>query len=139
MDHCELQDGLDGNFVIRNNSDNITMSWCRFTYLKPAIPGGSGGSNDYRFSNLIGSSDSNAPNDGHFSITFQNCYWAEGCKERMPRARNAELHILNCYYNTDVSNSRALGFSGGVNGLSCYVENSDFANVVQFIKAMVVQ
>ncbi len=129
VDHCEFQDGLDGNFDIKNNSDNITVSWCKFTYLKPAIPGGSGGSNDHRFSNLIGSSDSNAPNDGHFSITFQNCYWAEGCKERMPRARNAELHILNCYYNTDVSNSRALGFSGGVNSLSCYVENSDFANV----------
>lgn len=129
VDHCEFQDGLDGNFDIKNNSDNITVSWCKFTYLKPAIPGGSGGSNDHRFSNLVGSGDSNAPSDGHFSITFQNCYWAEGCRERMPRARNAELHILNCYYNTDVSSSRALGFSGGVNTLSCYVENSDFANV----------
>lgn len=129
VDHCEFQDGVDGNFDIKGNSDNVTVSWCKFTYLKPAVPGGPGGSNDHRFSNLVGSSDSQSPADGHYSITFQNCYWAEGCRERMPRARNAELHILNCYYNTDVSSSRALGLSGGINTLSCYVENSDFANI----------
>ncbi|WP_178987158.1 T9SS type A sorting domain-containing protein [Winogradskyella schleiferi] len=129
VDHCEFQDGVDGNFDIKGNSDNVTVSWCKFTYLKPAVPDGPGGSNDHRFSNLIGSSDSQAPADGHYSVTFQNCYWAQGCKERMPRARNGQLHILNCYYNTDVSSSRALGFSGGINTLSCYVENSDFANV----------
>lgn len=129
VDHCEFQDGVDGNFDIKGNSDNVTVSWCKFTYLKPAVPGGPGGSNDHRFSNLVGSSDSQSPPDGHYSVTFQNCYWAEGCRERMPRARNSQLHILNCYYNTDVSSSRALGFSGGVNDLSCYVENSDFANI----------
>lgn len=129
VDHCEFQDGTDGNFDIKNTTDNVTVSWCKFIYLKPAVPGGPGGSNDHRFSNLIGSSDTNAPADGHFSVTFQNCYWSDGCKERMPRARNSELHILNCYYDTNVSNSRALGFSGGINTLSCYVENSNFENI----------
>lgn len=129
VDHCEFQDGLDGNFDIKNTSDNITISWCKFTYLKPPIAGGSGGSNDHRFSNLVGASSSNAPEDGHFSVTYMNCYWAEGCKERMPRARNAELHILNCYYNTDVTSSKALGLGGGTNNLTCYVENSDFAGI----------
>lgn len=130
VDHCEFQDGTDGNFDIKNNSDNITVSWCKFTYLKPAVPGGPGGSNDHRFSNLIGSSSSNAPVDGHFSVTFQNCYWAAGCKDRMPRSRNGQLHILNCYYNTTgVSNSNALGLGGGTNNLTCYVENTNFAYV----------
>lgn len=129
VDHCEFQDGMDGNFDNKGNTDNVTISWCKFTYLKPAIPGGSGGSNDHRFSNLVGSSSSNAPADGHFSITFQNCYWANGCKERMPRARNAELHILNCYYSTDVSSSTALGLGGGSNNLTCYVENTNFDSV----------
>ncbi len=129
VDHCEFQDGIDGNFDIKGNSDNVTVSWCKFTYLKPAIPGGPGGSNDHRFSNLVGSSDSDAPLDGRFSVTFQNCYWADGCKERMPRARNAELHILNCYYNTNVSSSRALGLGGGVSGTTCYVEKTNFAKI----------
>jgi pectate lyase len=129
VDHCEFQDGMDGNFDNKGLSDNISISWCKFTYLKPAISGGSGGSNDHRFTNLIGSSGTDFPSDGHYSITFQNCYWANGCKERMPRARNAEIHLLNCYYNTNVSGSLAIGLGGGTNNLSCYVENCNFANI----------
>lgn len=135
VDHCEFQDGQDGNFDIKGNSDNITVSWCKFTYLKPAKSGGSGGSNDHRYTNLIGSSKSQAPADGHYSVTFQNNYWGSGCKERMPRARNSELHILNCYYNTDVSNSTALGLGGGVNNLTCYVEGTHFKSVKNIFKS----
>ncbi len=129
VDHCEFQDGVDGNYDNKGNTDNVSISWCKFTYLKPPTPGGPGGSDDHRFTNLVGSNASDAPADGHYSITFQNCYWADGCRERMPRARNGELHILNCYYNTNVSGSLALGLGGGTNNLSCYVENTDFAKI----------
>ncbi|WP_299517028.1 pectate lyase, partial [uncultured Flavobacterium sp.] len=129
VDHCEFQDGLDGNFDMKGNTDNVTVSWCKFTYLKPPVPSGSGGSNDHRFSNLVGSGSNDAPADGHFSVTFQNCFWGLGCRERMPRARNAQLHILSCYYNTGISNSRALGLGGGVNNTTCYVENTDFTDI----------
>ncbi len=129
VDHCEFQDGMDGNFDNKGFADNVTVSWCKFTYLKPAIPGGSGGSNDHRFTNLVGSSATDVPTDGHYSITFQNCFWASGCKARMPRARNAELHLLGCYYDTGVAGSIAIGLGGGINNTTCYVENSNFANV----------
>lgn len=129
VDHCEFQDGMDGNFDNKGAADNVTVSWCKFTYLKAPKAGGSGGANDHRFSDLIGSSKTDAPSDGHYSITFKNCYWAEGCKERMPRARNAELHILNCYYNTSVSGSLAIGLGGGSNNTTCYVEGTDFAKI----------
>jgi pectate lyase len=129
VDHCEFQDGMDGNFDNKGACDNTTISWCKFTYLKPAISGGSGGSNDHRFSDLVGSSATDFPTDGHYSITFKNCYWAEGCKERMPRARNAELHILNCYYKTSVSGSLAIGLGGGDKNTTCYVENTNFATI----------
>lgn len=129
VDHCEFQDGTDGNFDNKGAGDNTTISWCKFTYLKPAKAGGPGGADDHRFTNLVGSSKSDFPTDGHYSITFQNCYWAEGCKERMPRARNAELHLLNCYYNTTVSGSLAIGLGGGNNNTTCYVENTNFANI----------
>lgn len=134
VDHCEFQDGVDGNYDNKGKTDNVTISWCKFTYLKPPTPGGSGGADDHRFTNLVGSSSSDAPADGHFSITFQNCYWADGCRERMPRARNAELHIVNCYYNTNVTNSLALGLGGGTNNLTCYVEKSDFAKISSVYK-----
>lgn len=129
VDHCEFQDGMDGNFDNKGTADNITVSWCKFTYLKAPKAGGSGGADDHRFSDLVGSSKTDAPSDGHYSITFKNCYWAEGCKERMPRARNAELHILNCYYNTSVSGSLAIGLGGGSNNTTCYVEGTDFAKI----------
>ncbi|MBS7253460.1 T9SS type A sorting domain-containing protein [Flavobacterium branchiicola] len=129
VDHCEFQDGMDGNFDNKGAADNVTVSWTKFTYLKTPKAGGSGGADDHRFSDLVGSSKTDAPADGHYSITFKNCYWAEGCKERMPRARNAELHILNCYYNTSVSGSLAIGLGGGNNNTTCYVEGTDFAKI----------
>jgi pectate lyase len=131
VDHCEFQDGMDGNFDNKGAADNVTVSWCKFTYLKPSIPGGSGGSNDHRFSNLVGSAATDAPIDGHYSITFQSCYWAEGCKERMPRARNAELHLLNCYYNSSVGSSLSIGLGGGIKNTTCYVENTNFAKITK--------
>lgn len=129
VDHCEFQDGEDGNFDNKGKTDNVTVSWCKFTYLKATRVHGSGTTDDHRFTDLIGSSGSDAPADLHFSITFQNNYWAAGCKERMPRARNAELHILNCYYNTMPTSSVALGLGGGSNNTTCYVENTNFASI----------
>jgi pectate lyase len=129
VDHCEFQDGMDGNFDNKGSADNVSISWCKFTYLKTPTAGGSGGTADHRFTDLVGSSKSDFPTDGHYSITFQNCYWAEGCKERMPRARNSELHILNCYYKTTVGSSLAIGLGGGDKNTTCYIENTNFAAI----------
>ena len=104
VDHCDFQDGCDGNFDNKHNTDNVTVSWCRFRYLKAPKPGGSGGSDDHRFTNLLGSSSSDAPSDGTYNFTWAYCWWDEGCKERMVRCRNAELHFLNCYWNSSVAN-----------------------------------
>lgn len=134
VDHCEFQDGQDGNFDNVGLADNITISWCKFTYLKAPVPGGVGGSNDHRFSNLVGSSATDTPADGHYSITYQSCYWADGSRERMPRARNAELHILNCYYNTNVSGSIGLGLGGGTKNSTAYIENTNYAKISSFFK-----
>jgi pectate lyase len=135
VDHCDFQDGMDGNFDNKGKTDNVTVSWCKFGYKKAPIPAGVGDSDDHRFSNLIGSSKSDAPADKHFSMTFLCCYWSDGCRERMPRARNAELHILNCYYYTSVSSSLALGLGGGPNGTTCYVENTDFEKIGNVYKS----
>ena len=47
----------------------------------------------------------------------------------MPRARNANLHLLNCYYNTVGTGSYAIGIGGGVKNSTAYVEACDFADV----------
>lgn len=122
VDHCDFQDGCDGNFDINSKSDNITVSWCRFRYLKAPRAGGSGGSDDHRFSNLVGSSSSDKPADGTYNITYGFCWWDEGCKQRMTRCRNCELHFLNCYWNSSVAD-----YYVGPENAKCYFEGCTFA------------
>ena len=122
VDHCDFQDGCDGNFDIKAKSDNISVTWCRFRYLKAPKAGGSGGSNDHRFSNLIGSGSSDKPADGTYNITYAFCWWDEGCKQRMTRCRNCELHFLNCYWNSSVAD-----YYVGPENAKCYFEGCTFA------------
>ena len=122
VDHCDFQDGCDGNFDIKGNSDNITVSWCRFRYLKAPKAGGSGGADDHRFSNLVGSGSSDKPADGTYNITYGFCWWDEGCKQRMTRCRNCLLHFLNCYWNSSVAD-----YYVGPENASCYFEGCTFA------------
>lgn len=122
VDHCDFQDGCDGNFDIKGKSDNITVTWCRFRYLKAPKAGGSGGSDDHRFSNLVGSGSSDKPDDGTYNITYGFCWWDEGCKQRMTRCRNCLLHFLNCYWNSSVAD-----YYVGPENAKCYFEGCTFA------------
>ena len=122
VDHCDFQDGCDGNFDIKGTSDNITVTWCRFRYLKAPKTGGSGGADDHRFSNLIGSGSNDKPSDGTYNITYAFCWWDEGCKQRMTRCRNCELHFLNCYWNSSVAD-----YYVGPQNAKCYFEGCTFA------------
>ncbi|HMA64309.1 MAG: T9SS type A sorting domain-containing protein [Fibrobacterota bacterium] len=132
VDHCEFQDGMDGNFDNTNTADNITISWCKFTYLKAPKAGGSGGSNDHRFSNLVGGSDDAPTTDGLYNITWLNCWWANGCVDRMARARNAKLDFLNCYWNSNVG-SKYIHLSPGKNGTFVYVSNGVFTGSAEVV------
>ena len=122
VDHCDFQDGCDGNFDIKGKSDNITVTWCRFRYLKEPKAGGSGGANDHRFSNLVGSGSSDKPADQIYNITYGFCWWDEGCKQRMARCRNCLIHYLNCYWNSSVAD-----YYVGPENASCYFEGCTFA------------
>lgn len=131
VDHCDFQDGCDGNFDNKHNTDNVTVSWCRFRYLKAPKPGGSGGSDDHRFTNLLGSSSSDAPSDGTYNFTWAYCWWDEGCVERMVRCRNAELHFLNCYWNSSVAN-----YYVGPENAKAYFEGCTFEGKANTKKAI---
>ncbi|MBN1600377.1 MAG: hypothetical protein JW915_02155 [Chitinispirillaceae bacterium] len=123
VDHCEFHDGMDGNFDIKNKSDFISVTWCTFGYEKPPKAGGSGGSGDHRYSNLIGSSDNANGDEGHLNVTFYYCWWAEGCRERMPRMRFGKLHMVNCLFSSSVSNNciRA-GYKADVHAVGNYFD-----------------
>ncbi|WP_264529661.1 polysaccharide lyase family 1 protein [Flavobacterium sp. N502540] len=125
VDHCEFRDGVDGNFDIKNKSDFVTVSYTKFGYLKAPKAGGPGGSDDHRYSNLIGSSDGATADRGKLRITFARCWWAPGCKERMPRVRFGKVHLVNNFFNSTVSNKCiAAGFEANLN-----VESNVFEGV----------
>ena len=124
VDHCDFQDGVDGNLDCTNASDNICVTWCRFRYLIAPRSGGSGGSNDHRFSNLWGNGDESTSDNGKLNTTFANCWWDEGCKERMPRVRYGKVHILNCLY----SSSNANYCVGGGYKSNIYIEKCAFTS-----------
>lgn len=125
IDHCEFRDGVDGNFDIKNKSDFVTVSYTKFGYLKAPKAGGPGGSDDHRYSNLIGSSDGATADRGKLRITFARCWWAPGCKERMPRVRFGKVHLVNNFFNSTVSNKCiAAGFEASLN-----VESNVFEGV----------
>ena len=106
VDHCDFQDGMDGNFDCNQGSDYLTVSWCRFRYLRRPWPKLADDENadhnsDHRFSNLWGSSDREGRrSEGRLRTTFDHCWWDEGCKARMPFVRFGQIHLLNCLYSS---------------------------------------
>jgi len=125
IDHCEFQDGMDGNLDIKTAADLVSVTWCKFIYNKPPIAGGSGGSNDHRFSNLLGSSDDATGDRTKLNVTFQYCWWAQGCRARMPRVRFGKVHVVNNYFN---STAAAQCVQAGLEA-NLLVESNVFENV----------
>lgn len=132
VDHCEFQDGMDGNFDIKNASDYITATWCKFIYKKAPIPGGPGGADDHRFSDLFGSSDGATGDRGKLRITLQHCWWAQGCVARMPRVRFGRVHVVNNFFSSTVAAQCVMGgFEADI-----LVESNVFENVKKPIDLM---
>jgi len=113
FDHCTVMEGEDGNFDIVKGSDNVTVSWCKFTYV-------SGG--EHNLSNLIGSSDDETISHGKLNVTYAYCWW-ENVNSRCPRTRYGKIHVLNSYYNK-VGDGAFAGKMSNVRVEGCYFESN---------------
>lgn len=92
IDHCDLTDGMDGNFDINTFADFITVSYCTFSYTERSYM--------HQNSNLIGSSDNAQKNgDDCLNVTFDHCTWGRGCDQRMPMVRFGKIHLLECVFD----------------------------------------
>lgn len=101
VDHCDFLDGVDGCLDIKTGTDNVSITWCRFRYLKSPWPRPETkpkNSDDHRFPLLIGSGDDNTEDIGHLNTTIAYCWFDEGCMERTPRVRKGKIHVVNCDY-----------------------------------------
>jgi pectate lyase len=95
FDHLDVSDGSDGNLDITQASDYVTVSNSKFWY--------SDTSRNHRFSNLVGSSDTNPIDEGKLRVTFFRNWWADNVEQRMPRTRYGDIHILNNLYTSATS------------------------------------
>jgi pectate lyase len=121
FDHCTVMEGEDGNFDVVKGSDNVTASWCKFTYVT---------SSTHNLSNLIGSSDDETESHGKLNVTFAYCWW-ENPQSRCPRTRYGKIHVLNCYYKS-IDDGAFAGYMSNMRVEGCYFE-SDVKNPVGLI------
>lgn len=129
IDHCDIQDGVDGNLDAKTKSDNITVSWCKFSYLIAPWPK-DGESDDHRCSSMWGSSDNRGDDEGYLNATFVNCWWYHGCGQRCPRIRFGKVHIANCLWENGTQDDPAQYCIGIGHSSKMYIENSDFSHTV---------
>ena len=129
IDHCDIQDGVDGNLDAKTKSDNMTISWCKFSYLI-APWAKSGESDDHRCSSMWGSSDNRGDDEGFLNATFVNCWWYHGCGQRCPRIRFGKVHIANCLWENGTEEDPAQYCIGIGHSSKLYVESSDFSKTV---------
>lgn len=129
IDHCDIQDGVDGNLDAKTKSDNMTISWCKFSYLIAPWPK-AGESDDHRCSSMWGSSDNRGDDEGFLNATFVNCWWYHGCGQRCPRIRFGKVHIANCLWENGTASDPAQYCIGIGHSSKMYIENGDFTKTV---------
>ena len=129
IDHCDIQDGVDGNLDAKTKSDHMTITWCKFSYLIAPWPK-SGESDDHRCSSMWGSSDNRGDDEGFLNATFANCWWYHGCGQRCPRIRFGKVHIVNCLWENGTEEDPAQYCIGIGHSSKMYIENSDFTKTV---------
>lgn len=93
IDHVDVYDGQDGNLDVINGANYVTISWTKFHYTSA--------SSNHQFSNLIGNDDKKTTDAGKLKTTLHHNWWADGSKERMPRVRYGQVHVVNNLFNSN--------------------------------------
>lgn len=114
FDHCTIMEGEDGNFDVVKGADNVTVTWCKFTYVTES---------SHNYSNLVGSSNSESESHGKLNITYAYCWW-ENVNSRCPRTRYGKIHVLNSYYH-DVGSGAYAGKMSNIRLEGCVFEDTN--------------
>lgn len=92
--HCDLSHYDDGLCDIKNASDFITISWCRF--------------HNHNKTMLIGAGDDATQDENHLNVTVHHNWfdgrYDNGLWRRLPLCRYGKIHVFNNYY-CEIANS----------------------------------
>lgn len=89
----------DGLLDITHRSDFVTVSWNHFRQHDKTV--------------LVGGSDNHRDDAGRLRVSFLHNRW-QAVKERAPRVRYGQVHLLNNLHEPDAEGPYALGYSIGV-------------------------
>ncbi len=92
VDHCSFFDIYDGALDVTEQSDNVTVSWCRFFYNSVNAH------NDTV--NLIGGDDESVGDAGTLHVTMHHNWYGQNCIQRMPSVRYGRVHVYNNFFNS---------------------------------------
>ena len=93
IDHCTFVDCGDGCIDITNGANDVTVSWCKFYYVKQP---------EHRYTMLTTGRTVKVKKKKKLKtvrVTLHHNWWAQGCNSRMPAARKADIHMYNNYFN----------------------------------------
>ncbi|HDS85463.1 MAG TPA: carbohydrate-binding protein [Phycisphaerales bacterium] len=114
---CTFYDCTDGLLDITRESDNVTVSWCRFYFTGP-------GYNNNRVS-LIGASDSHTSDYGKLRVTFHHNWFGALCWQRIPSVRFGKVHLYNNFYDCP---GNLYGVRSRIKA-ECLIENNYFRQI----------
>lgn len=124
IDHCTLKDSYhcvnaangekfqtyDGLLDMKNNTYNLTVSYCKFQNHDKTM--------------LIGSSPTDGSNANR-TITLHHNYFLN-CGQRLPMVRNTRLHNFNNYYDTDSNKYWTQQYAVGVRENALIVSENNY-------------
>lgn len=87
VDHCTFYDTGDGACDMSVGADNLTVSWCKFTYPTQL---------EHRFT-MIADGQAGNTNSGH--ITLHHNWWSARADQRMAATSYGRIHYYNNYFN----------------------------------------
>jgi pectate lyase len=93
INRCTLSDSADLLIDITKGSDNVTISYCKFS------SSGTGSAGHYAI--LIGNEENSTLDVDKLHVTIHHCVFTGKLMERMPSVRYGKVHIFNNYYNVD--------------------------------------
>lgn len=127
VDHCSFDDGdhpdhqearafgrpiqrHDGLLDITKQSDLVTLSWNHFRQHDKTV--------------LIGAGDTQTADAGKLRVTLHHNLW-ENVKERAPRVRYGQVHVLNNLYLARRDGPYAQGYSMGLGQGSALISEAN--------------
>jgi pectate lyase len=83
---CTVYDCGDGCIDVTQNTDNVTISWCKFYYTNPSAA--------HKFVSICG----NVTPAG-YHVTYHHNWFAQNCDQRMPSGSYCRAHLYNNYFS----------------------------------------